>query len=178
MTAFLFDLSKVMIKQASKEEKLTNFDCEDDDLNEFLRQDSISYKNKLIANTFLIFYNEAMIGFFSLLNDAIKLNKSDRKNTKKLESISEYPALKLGRLGIDKNWKRKGAGSFVLQAVIKIGKNMNDASSCRFITVDSYHESVLFYEKYGFIKNQAYTKKRRYVSMRFDLLDDTVLTAG
>ena len=44
------------------------FDCEDDDLNEFLFQEAIPYRKEMLATTFIIENKERTLGYYSLLN--------------------------------------------------------------------------------------------------------------
>ena len=150
---------------------LRDFDCEDGDLNEFLKRDSFEYKKQLIAKTFIVMYNENVVGFFSVMNDSIKLKLSETEDIKNLTRLHEYPAVKIGRLGVDKRFKGKGIGRIIILFVVGLTRRINEISACRFVTVDSYPESTLFYEKHGFIKNLMYEKKRDFISMRLDVID-------
>lgn len=165
------DGSRVKVEEISKVYDLRGFDCEDKDLNEFLKQDSFGYKKQLIAKTFLVIYKEKAVAFFSVMNDAIKLKLVETEETKELKRLHEYPALKIGRLGVDKNFKKKGFGNFIIKFVVGLGRSVNQVSACRFVTVDSYPNATSFYEKHGFIKNLMYEKKLDFVSMRLDIFD-------
>ncbi len=162
---------EIEIVELSPEYDLKHFDCEDTDLNEFLKEDAQKYKNQLIAKTYLALYNQEVIAFFSIMNDSIKLDPLETENTQKLQRLHEYPALKIGRLAVDKRFKKKGIGTFIFKYILGLTQIINDYASCRFLTVDSYHESIPFYEKIGFLRNIRYEKKKEYVSMRFDLLN-------
>lgn len=85
------------------------FDCGDDDLNDFFLNDSIKYQKILLAKTFYwLDDNKNIIGFISLLNDVIEL-KSNKKSKKfpREKHFRYYPAVKIGRLGISKNFQKK-----------------------------------------------------------------------
>jgi len=145
--------------------------CGDEDLNEFLKIDSLNYRNQLIAKTFLVIYKEQVVAFFSVMNDAIKLKQEESSGTQNLIRLHEYPALKVGRLGVDKHYQRRGLGTICFNFILGPARKINDASTCRFITVDSHPESTAFYERQGFVRNQRYGKKQNFVSMRLDLLN-------
>ncbi len=162
---------EVEVKEMSSYYGLQEFDCGDEDLNEFLKSDSLVYKQQLIAKTFIVIYQEKIVAFFSVMNDAIKLNLQETKQTRQLSRLHEYPSLKIGRLGVDKRFERRGLGALCIKFVMGLSTNINSVSACRFITVDSYLESRGFYEKLGFVRNLMYEKKRDFVSMRLDLLE-------
>ena len=68
-----------------------DFDCGDDDLNEFILED---YEGNLFENLCVIYlclYNNEVVGFFSLSADSI--NSHDDANFK--ITYSMYPAIKL-----------------------------------------------------------------------------------
>jgi len=165
------DPELVRVEGISKVYDLTDFDCDDNDLNEFLRKDSLKYKEQLIANTFIVIYKDKVVAFFSMMNDSIKLKITETESTSELNRLPEYPALKIGRLGVDKNFKGQGFGKFIIDFVVGVCRNVNEVSASRFISVDSYPDSVLFYEKMSFIRNLMYEKKRDFVSMRLDIID-------
>jgi hypothetical protein len=57
-----------------------NFDCGDDDLNEFLLKDSFdNIKNKL-SIIYLCYYQKELVGFFTLSADSIKVNNKLKIN--------------------------------------------------------------------------------------------------
>ncbi len=106
---------ETVITELTKNYDLISFDCGDTDLNEFLKEDAQKYKNQLIAKTYLVIYNTQVIAFFSIMNDSIKLDPLETENTKKLQRLHEYPALKIRRLAVDKRFKKKGIGTFIFK---------------------------------------------------------------
>lgn len=64
---------------------LSSFDCEDDDLNEFLKKDAFIEQKKKLSLTHLIFYQGEVIGYFSLLTD--KISVKNLKNREIKENI-------------------------------------------------------------------------------------------
>lgn len=170
-----FEIEDIKLSKLSREFDLSKFDCGDPDLNEFLKEDSFEYRDNKITSTILVIYNERVVGFFSICNDAIKL-KLDEKSGCGLNKkpLQEYPAVKIARLAVDLSCQKKNLGTTILK--MAIGYIINEISNkvgCRFITVDSYQDKINFYKKFNFIINEhsKYIKKEEYVSMRFDLLN-------
>lgn len=156
------------------------FDCGDDDLNEFLLQDSLNYMNELLAVTYLLESDTETIAFFSLLNDKISVEEaaSNRKFTDLFKKhmpdgkrFRSYPSMKIGRLGVSENHKGHGIGRNMLD-YIKSLFITNNRTGCRYITVDAYNKSVDFYQKNGFdffpVRDDQ--KKEHTVPMYFDLM--------
>ena len=138
------------------------FDCEDEDLNDFLFNEATPYQKELLATTFVMENDEQTLGYYSLLNDSLQLREdmftSKSQFRKFLRELMPYPkrhlktipALKIGRLAIDKTFKGKGLGSVIMANIISKCIKMNEEQACRLITVDAYKQAVPFYQKMGF----------------------------
>ena len=138
------------------------FDCEDEDLNDFLFNEAVSYQKELLATTFVMENDKQTLGYYSLLNDSLQLKEemftSKSQFRKFLRELMPYPkrhlktipALKIGRLAIDKTFKGKGLGSVIMANIIGRCIKMNEEQACRLITVDAYKQAVPFYQKMGF----------------------------
>lgn len=166
------DINELKIVRLSKVYNLSQFDCGDSDLNEFIKNDSFNYEKNRLALTFLIIYQETVIGFFSLVNDAIRL-KEDEKTDGCVKNLPQYPAVKIARLAVHKSMQRKGVGTTIVKTAVGLILECRH-SACRFITVDAYLSSEKFYRKLGFIHNlhRKHTKDD-YESLRFDILNDS-----
>ena len=138
------------------------FDCEDEDLNDFLFNEAVSYQKELLATTFVMENDKQTLGYYSLLNDSLQFKEemfaSKSQFRKFLRELMPYPkrhlktipALKIGRLAIDKTFKGKGLGSVIMANIISRCIKMNEEQACRLITVDAYKQAVPFYQKMGF----------------------------
>ena len=78
---------------------VTHFDCGDDDLNDFLKNDALKQQNANLNVTKLVIYKGDIIGYFSLLTDTLILKnirdtdlKRDIKDMQKSnQKIENYP---------------------------------------------------------------------------------------
>lgn len=172
---------KYQIRRLSKRDRVSNFDCGDEDLNDFILNESYYYRQALLAVSYVIETRESnqVVGFFSLANDRISLsdfenktefNRFRKKNFVNEKRIKSYPAVKICRLGIDKSVKRMSLGTFILD-FIKSYFVFDNKTGCRFITVDAYNEAVPFYLKNNFLplSNEADTD---YTKLLFFDLDE------
>ena len=138
------------------------FDCEDEDLNDFLFNEAVPYQKELLATTFVMENDKQTLGYYSLLNDSLQLKEemftSKSQFRKFLRELMPYPkrhlktipALKIGRLAIDKTFKGKGLGRVIIDTIINHCIDLNEDQACRVITVDAYAQAVNFYHKIGF----------------------------
>ncbi len=151
---------------------LTAFDCGDSDLNAFLKDDALIYQNGALTTTYLCLYKNQIVGYFSLSADAIRLEVMEKDlMPEPKRRLGEYPAVKIGRLAVHKNFTGRGIGTFLIKTAIgKIAGSIIKEIGVRFITVDAYEKVIGFYAKLGFVQNLAKNRKNGR-SMRFDLID-------
>lgn len=141
---------------------LDDFECESQDLTEFLKNDALNQQNKNLNLTHLVICDELLDMY--LFYDTIKLKILEDEETKKeiqeTLNISEnngIPAIKIGRYAIDKRYSNKGLGLHifrnVLLSILDISKNI---VGLRFIIVEAYARAFDFYvdkNKFKYRKN-------------------------
>jgi GNAT superfamily N-acetyltransferase len=151
-----------------------DFDCGDSDLNDFVRTDCHGYRDQWLSHTLLAKLRETgqLVGFITLSSDAIILKTKEKKKLIPFHrDILQFPALKIGRLGVQNGIQRGGVGKALLEYTIGVAFRMNiDLNiGCRFLTVDAYPKSVSWYVERGFVFNLAGQSERKNRSMRYDL---------
>lgn len=140
------------------------FDCGNTDLNNFLTEtdkgvpNATQHGEELLATTYIIEDNHSssIVAYFSLLNDKIERDLSNKQVWNKLsrripnaKRRKSYPAVKIGRLAVSKEYKSRGIGSFILDFAEGWFFNRN-STGCRYITVDALGEAMPFYVKNDF----------------------------
>ena len=161
------DCSELEIIKADKEILSSiEFDCGDEDLNEFLLKDSISNIENSLSKIYLCLYDDEVIGFFSLSADSIKING-------KLEiHYPMYPAIKIGRLAIHKDYQGMHIGSILIDWIVGFCLELRSDVGIRFISIDAYNQEKIknFYTKNLFEELEPHkNKKRRNIPMYRDL---------
>lgn len=144
--------------------KFSSFDCGNDDLNDFFKNDAINYSDELIGKThFFVLDNDPskVVCAFTVSNDTIKvfdLPNSRRKKvgeqlpSSKRRFMKFFPAVKIGRLGVDKDFRGKGIGRQLMNFIKVWFYSIDNKTGCRFVVVDAYNESgpIAYYEKNEF----------------------------
>jgi ribosomal protein S18 acetylase RimI-like enzyme len=161
--------------------RAAEFSCgnteEDEDLNDFLRSDALRLQTRNIVATFVAYYGEAgsatLIGYVSLLADAIKLETKEKKRLELAHDDHPFvPALKVARLAVDADFKRefRGTGEALMRFACGRALSVAEFAGCRLITLDAYPKSAGFYERLGFRRSRAkeYAAKE-HPSMWLDL---------
>lgn len=164
-----------------------DFDCGDDDLNEFFQKDALPHKKELLATTYCLKIKEATdreetppVAFITYSNDTVKTSKKDKSLKAFVGYLSQnipvekhypfLPAVKIGRLGVRKEFQRYSIGTFMIN-LTKMLFTTHNRTGCRFITVDAYNEKgvIDFYKKNDFQFLHDDDRKRRTRIMFFDL---------
>ncbi|MBF0553797.1 MAG: GNAT family N-acetyltransferase [Nitrospirae bacterium] len=132
--------------------ELKPFDCGGTDLNDFFINEAKPHLKHLPAVTYALESNSETIAFYSVLNDKINRTELIKRRFPKKKRYATFPAIKIGRLGVHKNYQWKGYGTLLFD-YIKKSFTYNNKTGCRFITVDAYNkpEVLKFYGKNGFI---------------------------
>jgi GNAT superfamily N-acetyltransferase len=174
------DLSDFSFSSLSEDDNLDNFDCVDDEINEFFREDSKNFQAEKITNTYLFKEGSKIVAFFSISNDCLNdlgyanniWNKFHRKiklpNEKR---IRQYPAVKVTRLGIDKNYKGLGLSHQLLD-FIKGWTFIEHKPACRLLILDAYNKpiQIAMYQKNDFVFLLDSDENAKHRFMYFDLI--------
>ena len=171
--------SLFQIRKLKKDEIVSSFDCGDEDLNDFILNESQLYRKARLAVSYVIerIDNKQVIGFFSLANDRVSIsdfesktefNKFRKKRFVNDKRIKSYPAVKICRLAIDQSAKGMSLGTFILD-FIKTYFVVDNKTGCRFITVDAYLNAVPFYLKNNFLPLSQDSESEHTKLLFFDL---------
>jgi len=170
-------LEDLYFTRLNEEKETAQFDCGDDDLNDFIRNDAWVYQRELLSVTYL--FEDAqknVVAFFSVSNDSLKdmdyekWNNLSRKVSNR-KRRKDYPSVKLGRLGVSIDYKGKNLGTQVL-SFIKNWFTYENKTGCRFLLVDAYNrgEVINFYQKNDFILLTEKDTNKKTRLMYFDLI--------
>lgn len=158
------------IQRLDQTVEIKSFSSTDAELNDFLLEEAKDYQTELMAVTYLVvdIANHQLAAYYSLLNDSIRFSSDDKKTRNRInrniphsKQRNSYPAIKIGRLAVDRRYMGEGLGKRLLFD-IAYNHISNYSSGCRFLTVDAVASAVGFYEHFGF---RPFTDK--------DINDDT-----
>ncbi len=138
------------------------FECEHPDLNDFFISDCVNYSKELLGKSycFTLDTNEKnIVCAFTISNDSIKVDNLPNARKKKVTNaipsrkrFKSYPAVLIGRLGVNQGFGRRGIGSELMDFIKSWFIDKDNKTGCRFIVVDSYNtdNAKNFYLKNGF----------------------------
>jgi len=159
------------------------FDCGELDLTDYLCDGSAENDQKAsVSRTYLVRTQAGeIVGYFSVLADAIRLHTKERPDGCNYPSA---PALKLGRMGRDVKYRGQDIGRWILDYVVGMARAASVRMGVRYVTLDALKRPKLiaWYKEYGFVENKAHGNfmarirnlasrdKLDHVSMRFDIV--------
>lgn len=157
---------------------ISKFDCGDNDLNEFLRDNALNFTEKRIANTYVLEDNGRIAAYFCLLNDKVSQQEASNNKWKKLKKgfpegkqFSSYPAIKIGRFAVSSSYRGLNLGTILIDKIKKMLNGNSYYSAFRYLTVDAYLSSVGFYEKNNFKVLSSQTADEHTRLMFFDMME-------
>lgn len=157
---------------------LIGFDCGDEDLNSFLVEDAKGFLDKRIAVSFILEDEGNIVAYFCLLNDKISRQEVTNNQWKKIKDsypegkkFSSYPAIKIGRFAVSKDYKGRHIGSDLMNLIKGMLKESPCYSAFRYITVDAYLSAIDFYLKNNFKTLSQKTENEHTRLMFFDMLE-------
>ena len=138
------------------------FDCGHKDLNDFFLNDALNYSDQLLGKSYCFKFDrdpKTIVCAFTLSNDSIKVNFLPNNRKKKVNDLiprdkqfRSYPAVLIGRLGVNKDFKGRGIGKELMNFIKSWFIDANNKTGCRFIVVDAYNEQapINYYQNNGF----------------------------
>jgi ribosomal protein S18 acetylase RimI-like enzyme len=170
----LFELRRLTLST-----ECNTFDCSIQEYDDYLTKEAIKAQNELIAVTWILHERTSglVVAYMSLINDAIKLNATEKELHHLDYPFKTIPAMKIAKLAVSKLFREQysGIGSYMIYLAYGFACDTNEThSACRFLTLDAdieHNESVIqFYQKNGFIPNAELNNKRsKTISMRKDI---------
>lgn len=150
-------LKTIIDSKLTDKHDLSCFECESEDLNDFLKNDALKQQEEKLNLTKLITCDGEIIGFVSLLTDAIKLKiindnavKITIKGKLNITENNMIPAVKIGRFAIAKKYSGRGLGSHILKSIILNIKDIAETDvGLRFIVVEGYASVYNFYVEHN-----------------------------
>ncbi len=146
------NLKLISVKEINPKSRLKKFDCEVKVLNEFLSRYAVKNDALGIGRTFVALTQDNQIaGYFTLATAQVTFQEIPAEYKINLPKYP-IPALRIARLAVNKDFKQKGIGKWLLsQAFIKTVQ-VADVTGLYLIIVDAKETSRTFYEHYGFQK--------------------------
>lgn len=138
------------------------FSCGDEDLDDFFHNDVFLYEGELLGKTYCWISREnqrEIVAIATLSYDGIKTYMLDKPSKNVLQRRipqqkrhRSYPAVLIGRLGVNKAFQGLNIGSQLMDALKYWFVDENNKAACRYMLVDAYNieSTIHYYLKNGF----------------------------
>ncbi len=152
-----FERDGLVLEQLDSVTQICGFTCGEEDLDDYFANDNIHHRRTLFTQTYKLYAandpEKNILALVDFCNDSLDNEVVDTIDWKKIEfpkrNYKSYPAVKIARLGVQKEAQGRGLGACLLN-MIKEFFTTNNRSGCRLITVDAYRAAVPFYLNNGF----------------------------
>lgn len=164
-----------LLKKIDNRALCTSFDCGDDDLNEYFREDSVAHQQELLTQSYCLQLSNHLqiaLALLDFCNDAA-IHVGKYKGLIEIDPRKQYrylPGVKLTRFGVQQEFQGMDVGTHALNMAKKMFITDN-RTGCRFLTVDAYNTPrvLSFYEKNGFKPFPDSGKDKSTRTLFFDL---------
>jgi GNAT superfamily N-acetyltransferase len=151
---------EVSIRLLQDGEQPPELDSGDADLDNWLREDATRLHGQGVAAVYLAHVGDQFVGYAALLVDCIKVNSTEKKKIHlQHDDHPVIPALKVGRLAVNKTFQNRGIGSTLIRFSIDTALSVAELAGCRLLTLDAYPAKVDWYERRGFVRNRRLAKE-------------------
>jgi len=145
-----------------------------EDLDEFVRKDAFGLGLDHVTTTYVARHPSelgAIFGYVSLVTDCVRLQPAEREGMGLTTEFEVIPAVKIARLACRQGRVKENTGTAMVRYAYLGAVRISNIAAARLLTVDAKAESVEFYEKLGFVRNEKSpgARARETVSMRLDL---------
>lgn len=127
-----------------------NFSCDVEALDTYLHRYAKNNHKKGVGKTFLLLQENQAIGFYTVSMSSVEFNKLPSQIQKGLPKYP-IPVARISRLAIDKKYKSKGFGKFLLLDALARIFEASKIIAAYAVLVDAKNAEVAkFYERFGF----------------------------
>jgi len=142
------------------------------ELKKFLIEDAYDNQEEdFISRTYLVFHNpdNKLAGYVTLLTDNVHIRNTGLGEQFKAKNIryDSLPALKIGRMCVDMNFRKKGLGTFLIHVAMRRLLETNERVGCRFLIADVKRGAQHFYKSLGF--EALKEKQKGHIPMYMDM---------
>ncbi len=132
---------------------LEAFDCGISELNDYLKKYAGQNHRKGLGSTYVLIPAEGepvAAGYYTLSMAQVELRSLPESHRKNLPKYP-VPAVRLGRLAVDRQWQGTGLGEILLMDAIRRSVAAVQSVAAKYMIVDAKNEKAEeFYLRYGF----------------------------
>ncbi len=141
------------ISPLTKSHERKSFDCGQEDLNRYLREQARQDAEKRVAAPFVLTQpgDAKVLGFYTLSSSIIPVEELPPELIKRLPRYGQLPVTLLGRLAVDRSAGGQGVGEFLLVDALRRSLEAAQQIAAMAVIVDAKNERAeSFYRHFDF----------------------------
>lgn len=141
------------VRPLEKAHDRKSFDCGNEELNRYLREQARQDADKRVAAPFMFTRpgNPAVLGFYTLSASIIPVDELPPDLMKRLPRYGQLPVTLLGRLAVDRSVGGRGVGEFLLVDALRRSLQASQQIAAMAVIVDAKDERAeTFYRHFNF----------------------------
>jgi len=109
------------------------------------------YQQSNLSRIIIVKNWKQAIGYLAISMNAIEV-RTQLADDEKVPGTTtrKYPAMLLGRMGVDKNYRNKGIGKTICEFCKGLAIDLSERIGCRYVVLETTNSKVPFYQKCGF----------------------------
>lgn len=147
----MFDFhSQPLIEKLTTTHSVTEFDCGQLDLNQFIQRYAYQNQKSNNSQTYVSIYEDVVIGYYSLAVGSVMHSQAPNRVTKE-QPKHPIPVMILARLAVAKQWQNCGVGKGLLKDALKRTAQAADLAGIRALFVQAKDPDLKnWYERFNF----------------------------
>jgi len=139
-----------VIKKLDHQHNLTDFDCGNLALNEYIKKYALINQKLNISQTYVGVSDATVLGYYSLAVASIQHEQAPKKIARGLPKYA-IPVMLIGRLAVDLNYQGQKVGAGLLKDAILRTQKVSEIVGIRALIVHAKNEDVAkWYQKFDF----------------------------
>jgi GNAT superfamily N-acetyltransferase len=152
----------ILIRRLAEQDRLAEFDCADEPLNNYLKRHAWTNQEKSSIGVTYVAVDEgapnAVLGYFTLAMASAPRDALPKKQVRGLPSY-DLPLILLARLAVDRRFTGRGLGHALIAEAFRISLRVAAEVGCRAVVTDAYPDRTGWYAQYGFVPIEGAAKE-------------------
>jgi len=138
---------------------------------EFLKEHARTYKDELYSNTY-VYEDEGVVkGYIALCAGSVArhiVSGSQKKRPRTEIKSSQYPAVLVGKLAVDKKYRNRGIGEQLMKHAFQVHRSIIEQIGARYMIIHAIPDVVGYYEKKFSFDKIKYNERGKTWTMGLD----------
>lgn len=140
---------------------LSSFDCtvdskDEQGLQEFIQKQARGFQQANLGTTYLVLLKGEVVAFVTLAMTSILVERMQADEKVEGVTLTSYPALLVGRLAVDRRFRRRKLGTKVCSWCLGLARGLSSQVGCRYIVLHAKRDDAIsFYKNNFFVISEA-----------------------